>query len=65
MGHKLTGTEEEYPGMGFLDRPTIGTYSPAKTRDFFTGGNSFWKALFRSKSKPLPDGVIDQDVLKE
>jgi len=36
----LTGTEEEYPGMGFLDRPTIGTCSPAKTRDFLTGGNT-------------------------
>ena len=39
MGHKLTGTKEEYPGMGFLDRPSIGTPSPAKTRDFLTGGN--------------------------
>jgi hypothetical protein len=42
MGHKLTGTEEEYPGMGFLDRPTIGTSSPAKPRDFLTGGNILW-----------------------
>jgi hypothetical protein len=40
MGHKLTGTEEEYPGMGFLDRPSIGTSSPAKTRDLLTGGNN-------------------------
>jgi len=40
MAHKLKGTEEEYPGMGFLDRPTIGTCSPAKTREFFTGVNT-------------------------
>jgi hypothetical protein len=33
------GGEEENPGMGFLDRPVIGTFSPAKTRDFLTGGN--------------------------
>jgi hypothetical protein len=39
MGHKLTGRQKEYPRKVFPDRPTIGTYSPAKTREFFTGGN--------------------------
>jgi hypothetical protein len=40
MGHKFMGREEENPKMGFPDRPTIGTFSPAKTRDFLTGGNN-------------------------
>jgi len=39
MDHKLRGTEEEYPREVFPDRPTIGSYSPAKTGDFLTGGN--------------------------
>jgi hypothetical protein len=39
MGHKPIGREEENSGMGFRDRPTIGTFSPAKTRDFLTGGD--------------------------
>jgi len=42
MGHKLTGTEEEYPREVFLDRPTIGSSSPAETRDFLPGGDSRW-----------------------
>ena len=40
MAHKLKGTEEEYPRMGCLDRPGIGTSSPATTSDFLTGGDS-------------------------
>ena len=39
MAFNLTGREEEYLRRVFPDRPTIGTYSPAKTREFFTGGN--------------------------
>ena len=43
-----TGKGEEYLSRVFPDRPTIGTYSPAKTREFFTGGNT--KILLMSKS---------------
>jgi hypothetical protein len=39
MDPNLTGRGEENLGMGFPDRPSIGTFSPAKTRDFLTGGD--------------------------
>jgi len=39
MGHKLRGTEEEYPREGFHDRLAPGSSSPARTRDFLPGGD--------------------------
>jgi hypothetical protein len=51
-GKVYEGREEEYPRMGFLDRPTIGTFSPAKTGDFLTGGDN-WSQLTFITSIPL------------
>ena len=37
-----------------------GLYAYAKAKR-----ESFWKALFRSKSKPFPENVFDLDTLRE
>jgi hypothetical protein len=64
----LQGQRKNIQGWGFLDRPTIGTSSPAKTRDFLTGGNkkgwSFlkraWNCWYDPRKRNVMDGTAPQ-----